>query len=133
MILVYAPEGADERRWTFKPEKLMSSEAEAIEKATHLTYAEFGMELIKGSVTARRALLWVLLKREDAPLRLAQVDPPVGSITVEYEVDELIAMRDGVQQDTSLSDDERAAVLEQLEAEIGDATPGPKAVVSASA
>src|SRR5690349_7976050 len=103
----------------------MSSEAEAIEKATHLTYAEFGMDLIKGSATCRRALLWVLLTREDAPLRLAQVDPPVGSISVEYEVDELLAMRGGVEQDTSLSDDERAAVLAQLDEEISDAEPAP--------
>lgn len=133
MILAYTPEGAEPRKWSFKPEKLMSSEAEAIEKATHLTYAEFGVDLLKGSATCRRALLWVLLKREDPPLRLAQVDPPVGSIVVEFDTDELIALREQAAQDTSLEDDERAQVLEQLDAEIGDATPAPKAPESGSA
>lgn len=120
MILNYTPEGASERNWTFIPDKLLSSEAEVIEKVTGMTYAEFGQALIKGSASARRALLWVLLKREDPPLRHNQVDPAVGTIGLDYESHELKAIRDEVQKSRDISDEERDAALAELDALIED-------------
>lgn len=131
MLLTYTPEGADERTWVYDPSKLMSSEAAAIEKVTEQTYAEFGVALMKGSAGCRRALLWVLLKREEPTLRIAQVDPPTGSLTLEFEAHELISMRDQVAKSSSLNDDERATALSGLDELIGDATPAPKAKPSA--
>lgn len=129
MLFKYTPEGATEREWTFSPEKLMASEAEAIEKVTGLTYEEFGQALIKGSVAARRALLWVLLKREDAPLRHSQVDVPVGSVSVDYEKHELQAIRDALESNRDLSDSDRDAALvaldEMLAGEVEDAPKAP--------
>jgi hypothetical protein len=120
LLLIYRPEGADERRWTFTPDKLMSSEAEAIEKVTGQTYEEFGQSLIKGSMSARRALLWVFLKREDAPLRHSQVDVPVGSVGIDYEAHELQAIRDGLDEDRTLSDEDRQAAMDALDEMIAD-------------
>lgn len=134
MLLTYRPEGADERRWTFTPDRLLSSEAEAIEKVTGLTYEEFGQALIKGSMTARRALLWVLLKREDAPLRYSQVDVPVGAVSVDYELHELKAIRDALAANRDLSDADRDAALATLDEMIGgEVEEAPKAPVSGDA
>lgn len=118
MILKYAPEGAEPRQWTFAPDRLMSSEAEAVEKVTAMTYDEFCMALIKGSRIARRALLWVLLKRTEPTLRHVQVDPQVGAIELEFEAHELRKMRDSIEANADLTDDERAAFLKQLDLEI---------------
>lgn len=137
MLLIYTPEGADARRWTFQPEKLLSSEAEALEKVTGMTYQEFGQALIKGSATARRALLWVYLKREDAPLRFNQIDVPVGVISLDYETHELVAIRDALEDDKSLTDDERAAAIdgiqELIDAQADGEDEAPKAPESADA
>lgn len=133
MLLIYRPEGATERRWTFTPEKLLSSEAEAIEKVTGFTYEEFGQQLIKGSASARRALLWVYLKREDPPLRHSQIDVPVGSVSVDYEPHELKAIRDALADSRDMPDQDRAAALAQLDAMIDEAseTAAPKAPANA--
>ncbi len=134
MLLIYKPEGADERRWTFAPDKLLSSEAEAIEKVTEMTYQEFGQALVKGSMRARRALLWVMLKREDPPLRITQVDPPTGSIGVDYEQHELKAIRDALLEDRELSDSDRNQAIAAMDEMIADgADEAPKAPASGDA
>lgn len=131
MLLIYRPEGADERRWTFSPDKLLSSEAEAIEKVTGLTYEEFGQALIKGSMTARRALLWVHLKREEPTLRHSQIDVPVGAVGIDYEPHELQAIRDRLADSRDLSDEDKETALVQLdELLVGESAQAPKAPVS---
>jgi len=130
LFLIYKPEGADPRQWTFAPDKLLSSEAEAIEKVTGTTYEEFGQALIKGSVRARRALLWVLLKRDEPTLRHSQVDPATGTMSVDYEPHELQAIRDKLADDTALPDEDRAAALAALDemlagAEVEEAPKAP--------
>jgi hypothetical protein len=128
MFFKYAPEGVEPRQWTFAPDRLMASEAEAIEKVTHLTYEQFGVALIKGSVSARRALLWVLLKREEPTLRNASVDPAVGSMSLEYEPHELRDMRSALEDNRDLSDQDRAAAMVAIDEMIADAeTEAPKA------
>lgn len=120
VLFTYAREGAETRVWTFTPDKLMSSEAEAIEKVTHMTYAEFGLAIIKGSVTARRALLWVFLKRTEPALRHQQIDFPAGAVEVEFEQHELKAIREQVETNTDLTDLERAEFLKQIDVQILD-------------
>lgn len=136
MFLTYRPEGADERRWPFKPERLMSAEAEAIERQTGWTYEEFGERLIKGSVTARRALLWVMLKREEPTLRYSQVDVPSGSVALDYERHELEAIRDKVAENADLSEREQRAALASLDdliAGMPEGVEAPKATASDAA
>lgn len=121
MLLTYAPEGAEPQTWVFAADRLMTSEAEAIEKVTGSTYEEFGKQLVKNSQTARRALLWVMLKRQTPTLRHAQVDPPVGSITLEYEAHELRAFREILAARTDISNAERDEVLSDMDALIEEA------------
>lgn len=130
MQFTFRPEGAEPRTWSFRPERLMSAEAEAIERQTGWTYQEFGERLIKGSVMARRALLWVLLKREDPPLRYSQVDHPAGSMSLDYERAELEAIRAQLAKDTDLPDgqqDEALRALDDMIAAMPEDAGGPKA------
>jgi hypothetical protein len=115
MIFTYKPEGAAERVWNYDPDKLMSSEAEAIEKATRLNFAEFNSDLLKGSVTARRALLWVLLKRTEPTLRHSQVDFPASAVSLDFEASELANMREHIMGSDRLSDEQRTEALEGIE------------------
>jgi len=130
MILTYAPEGAEPRKWPVEPAKMMTSEAEAIEKVTGMTWDEFGLALVKGSVVARRALLWVMLKRSEPTLRHNQIDPPVGSLTLEYERPELEAMREEVLKSTETDEDMRELALGMLQTEL-DALPDEEEVPKA--
>ena len=126
MLLNYTPEGEEAQQWPVKLDKLMSSEAEAIEKVTGLTYEEFSLALVKGSITARRALLWVMLKRTSPTLRHGHIDPPINSIVLEFEPDEWRDIRAAVADDEDLTDEERASALSAIDeqlADAGDETP----------
>lgn len=129
MIFTYTPEGAEERRWDFEPSKLMSVEAEAIERQTGWTYHEFGTKLGKGSIIAKRALLWVLLKRENPPLLYSQVDVPAGSMAIVFEREEIQTTLDGLRSGAGqFTAEERAEAIEQVELALADMpeSPAPK-------
>ena len=63
MKFIYAPEGAEPMKWDYDPARLMSPEAEAIERHTGMTYGEFINACGNGSMSAIHGLLYVLLKR----------------------------------------------------------------------
>jgi hypothetical protein len=109
--------GGEELRWDFHPARLMSVEAEAIEKVTGLTYAEWGAALLKGSAGSSRALVWVLRKRSEPTLRYRDVDFPIGDLGIDLDAEEKAAVRVELASNTTLTDDERAEAL----AALGDA------------
>jgi len=134
MLFKYTPEGAEPQEWPFAPEKLMSSECEAIEKVTGMTYQEFSVKILDGSVMARRALLWVLLKRTEPTLRHSQVDFPAGAVELQFEQHELKALRDAISADDTMDNDARAKVVDALDEQIEDPeVEGPKAPESSDA
>lgn len=125
MILKYAPEGVDPRTWQFTLDTLMSVEAEAIERQTGWAYpAEFAQQLMKQSITARKSLLWVFLKRDEPTLRYQQVDPQAGAIVVDFERAELLEIRAQVDADDTISIPAKADALEKLDDLIAK-EPGP--------
>lgn len=126
MRLTYTPDGADPRTWQFRPRKLRSVEAEAIEQATGQTLDEFYVALLKGSMRAQRAALWALLKREQPDLKFAQVDLCADEVVLQLEPDEAQQMREQVEDNLTMDEELRA----QLLAMIDQATaPGPPAKV----
>lgn len=120
MLLKYTPEGEEAQEWSVDLDRLMSSEAEAIEKVTDMTYEAFGVALKTGSMTARRALLWILLKRKMPTLRHKDIDAPTGSILFEFETHELREIRAAVVEATELTDVERASALALIDEQLGD-------------
>jgi hypothetical protein len=84
----YAPEGADPKSWDFKPGKLMSVEAELIERTTGMTYAEWLDALGSGSMSAQHALLWVFMKRSNPAIKYDEIQFCADDIQSEPDDDE---------------------------------------------
>jgi len=92
MIITYKVDGEPDRAWPFDPNKLMSPECEAIERVTKMDYAQFTAKVAAGNALARRAIVWVMLKREHPTLKFEDVSFPYGAFDLEYskvELDEL--------------------------------------------
>lgn len=100
MFFVYKPEGAAPKKWEFAPDRLLNPEAEAIERVTKMTFAEWADAVLRGSVTALHALLWVMLKR---------ADPTLTYDAVQFMLCEV---------DLELSDEESAEALAELEGRV---------------
>lgn len=125
MYLVYQPEGSDEpQRWPYNPRKLMSAEREAIEKRTGTPFAEFTQAVLKGSSVARRALLWVMLKRDHPTMKYDDVDFAWDELKLEYSKQEYAQMmRDAGE---NLTGEQRELTLKGLAAEMETALDDPE-------
>lgn len=141
MIVIYSPDEGEQQRWLFSPRTLMAVEAEAIERVTGLTFMEFGQALVRGSMAALRALVWVLLKRQEPTLKFADVDFPIGAVTTELDDDERAKAAERIRADPDLDDEDKAAALTSLGVDPADAgdvdgdevPAGPKAPESSAA
>nr|WP_222109120.1 hypothetical protein [Streptomyces cupreus] len=123
--MVYSPEGSEEpKRWKYNPRKIMSAEREWIERRTDRNWSEFTKDVVQGSSLCRRALLYTFLKREHPSVKWDDVDFAWDELKLEYSKAELIELRATVAE--SASGDERAAVLEKLDAEIAEAYEDPE-------
>lgn len=83
MKVTYTPEDGDEQVFKYNPNALMSAEREALEKITGRSFNDFAMGVLKGNALCRRALLYVLRKREHPTLRFDDVDFLWDELTVE--------------------------------------------------
>lgn len=112
MLIIYRPEGGEERTWEFDPQEMLDVEATAIERVTGLTYAEFGEKFLKGSILAWKALLWVLRRRSEPTLAFRDVSFRVKEF--EWQLDQKereVALANLPELD---SDAEREALLKFL-------------------
>lgn len=136
MILIYEPEGGERRTWNLKEIRFMSSEAETVERSTGLEWQEAKARVIKGSMLALRAIVWVLVKRDQPALRYTQFDPAENEIGVDFDTEEWAVVRDELANSPDLDDEQRAIALAQLDAEAAGAAPAepePDAVPKDSA
>jgi hypothetical protein len=88
MLFVYKPEGIDPLKWEFDADKLLSPEAEAIEKHTGMTYGEWKRAVVDESVRALHGLLYVMLKRKNATLKWDEVEFSMSEVDFELDDDE---------------------------------------------
>jgi hypothetical protein len=124
VYLVYQPEGSEEpTRWKYNPRRLMSVEREAIEKHTGLPFAEFTQAVMKGSSLCRRALLWVMLKRDHPTTKWGDVDFAWDELRLEFSKQEYAQMmRDAAE---NLSGEQLAQTLRGLQEELDTAEDDP--------
>lgn len=94
MYFIYKPEGAEPKRWKFDPTKLMSPEAEAIERLCGMTFGEWVDAVGRTSITALHGLLYVMLKREQPTLTYDQVQFCLDDIDLELEDDDVLTGAD---------------------------------------
>lgn len=125
MYLVYQPEGSDEpTRWPYNPRKLMSAEREAVEKRCGVPFAEFTKAVIQGSSLARRALLWVMLKRDHPTTKWADVDFAWDELKLEYSKQEYAQMIADASE--NLTGEQRDLTLQGLRQEWENALDDPE-------
>jgi hypothetical protein len=125
MYLTYRPVGDPEpQEFVFIPGKTNSFDSEAIENVTEWTWEEFLANLQKGSMKARRALLWVMLRRIHRGLRFKDVSCTPDEVKVEYDVYELTELRQNI-EDSNRSDEEKEPYLAYVDQEIAKARPAP--------
>lgn len=117
MILIYEPEGGEPRRWDLKQIRFMSTEAENVERVTGMEWQEAKARVIKGSMLALRAIVWVLAKRDEPALRYSAFDPAENEIGVDFDAEEWQAVRDELAKSPDMSEEERALALAQIDAE----------------
>jgi hypothetical protein len=91
--ITYAPRDGERREWTWKPSEMPSQEAELIEDVMDLPYQAFIAKWLSGSTRARRALLWVLLRREVPALEFGQVRFLLDEVGDDFDDDEIANMR----------------------------------------
>ncbi|MFG2699528.1 hypothetical protein [Streptomyces sp. NPDC048386] len=95
MYLIYQPEGAEEpQRFLYKPQKLMAPEREALERRSKMDFSDFTKGVLNGNAVCRRALLWVMLKRQHPVMKFEDVDFAWDELRLEYSRQELTLMRD---------------------------------------
>jgi hypothetical protein len=117
VYLVYKPEGSDEpQRFKYHPQKLMSAEREMLERRTARDFSDFTKAVINGNSAARRALLFMYLKREHPTTKYEDVDFAWDELTLEYSKGEYLKMREDAVE--NLHGDQLAAALQQIDAEI---------------
>lgn len=116
MIIVYAPEDGDEKRWDLKTARITAPEAEAVERATGLEWEQAKAKVFHGSMLATRAITWVLMKRDNPVLRYAAFVPAAAELGYELDTEETAVIRKEIENNPDLDEDERASTLAQLDA-----------------
>lgn len=133
MIVEYAPEGDKRRTWDLSKLKFMSPEAETVETLTDWTWAEAQQQLSKGSIRALRVFAYVLEKRDQPTLKWTRFTPAADELDYWLDDAERAALREQLEDNDELDDDERDAMLtalDQLDAVIAakDNKPEPAEV-----
>ena len=83
MKITHSPPGGPVETWEFDLSRLMVAELDAIERVTGLTgMVAFQEALNNWSASALRALIWVVRKRSDPPLRHDAVDFAIADISI---------------------------------------------------
>lgn len=130
MIIVYSPEGGDKQQWEFAPGKVRSTEVERIEKrypgGDDVGYwPTFLADVNKGSVTARRVLLWHLIRRDHPTLRWEDTpDFYADELSVVMSLTELVEIRDRVSRDKAIDAEIREQAIDALTAQIEEIEQG---------
>lgn len=128
MRVVYSPEGQAVQEWDFLPARIRESAAEMIERKygkligeKQVPFEQFRMAALQDSASARRVLLWHLLSRTHHTIRIEDVDPMRGELKVTASRTELGELRTALETAGGMDDDQRAAMLAAIDAQMAAA------------
>lgn len=96
MILTYTAAEGDVQTFHFQFKTLGNDQAEDMEDVTGKNFVELQDLVGAGNMRARRALLWVLMKKQHPMLKFADLQYPVGAVSIDMELDELLEARAAV-------------------------------------
>jgi hypothetical protein len=120
MLVTFQPEGQEKpSEWQFRPQEVMQSQAEMIEKRSGMSFPEWTEALGKGNSKARKVLLWHLMTRDGQPVRIEEIpDFRYADLKVDPSLDEMQDIRETVLSSKDISDEDRATALEAVDAQI---------------
>lgn len=121
MIITYTPDDGDSQEYEFMPGKLMNAEAEAIEDVggqAWSTFEEFGVKFFRGSARARRAALWIAMKRGNPRLKFSDVSFRADQVSVDYSAKERAVILEAMLADPDLDEEQRANLTTALGTEL---------------
>lgn len=130
MLLDYKPDGGEVTRFEFRPGKVRASRAAMIERLyTKLagetrTWEMFKADILRGSMVARRVLLWHFLSGKHPTVRIEDVDPLEDEMVLQFSKAELEDFYAAAEKSTSGTEDEREMILARLREEIEAAPDG---------
>jgi len=116
--LIWIPENGEKREFSFKPAKLMTVEAEAIEEVggtTWESFDQFGRKFMMGNRRATRAALWIMLKREQPKLKFHELNLGVYEVETEFDDQEANVIRETLRSDPNLDNTQRAHLISILD------------------
>jgi hypothetical protein len=121
MLVIYEPVDGERQEFEYHPNELLSFDSEAIEDVggpTWADYEEFGERLSSGNLKARRAILWIMLRRQNPKLRFSDLVVRVDEVNIDADADDL---RTYLKRD-NLTEAERAEAQALLEERTGGAS-----------
>lgn len=127
MKLTYRQEGTSEPKiWPdLDLGRFRSSEIELVERATKMNWGtDFKQSLLQGNMLARRALLWILIRRDHAKYRLDDLDPFDNEVVLELNAAEWQDMFDEVEKSALLpgkTEEDRSFALSEIQKAIDEA------------
>ncbi|MFC6017213.1 hypothetical protein ACFP2T_13475 [Plantactinospora solaniradicis] len=121
MQVTYKPEDGGVQSWEFLPGRVRSMEAALVEKTYGKPWEQFCAEVQSGSMKARRALLWHLMRRDHPTTRMEDVpDFYADEVVIEHSLTELLDVRDTLSK-ADLPEAERTQALAMLDVDIAKA------------
>lgn len=128
MKVVYTPEGETAQEWNFRPARIRESRAEMIERRyakligeKSVSFEQWRMALLQDEASARRVLLWHLQSLTHPQLRVEDVDYLRGDLKITASKFELGELRLSVETAGGVEEQQRAAMLAAIDAQIADA------------
>lgn len=122
MIVTYSPEDGPAQRWEFAPRRIRARQAEEIERRYGSGWSSWVSDVHTGVISARRVLLWHLIRRDHAGLRFDDTpDFAVGELELALDAAELTELRDKTASRTDVEPEVRDLAVQAIEAQIADA------------
>lgn len=128
MKLIYTPEDGPRQEFVYKPGKIRAGDAELLERRTSMSWGDFNQQLARGSILARRALLWFFLRQTHVALRFEDVDFALDELQLEFDRGEWATIRKQVEEaklPEGTPDEMRETVLAEIDREAADAEEPP--------
>lgn len=135
MLRITYTGGDTEQRWLFDPEEVDMAEAERLEQAlgSGASWDTLVMGWMNNRVSARRVLLWHLLRRSNPGYDMPLADVPnikMGQMRVELGSKEIAALIQQYEDAIGMNEQQRQRQIRSLEAEFADAAAAEAAITA---
>ncbi|MFD6684181.1 hypothetical protein [Micromonospora parva] len=129
MIIVYTPEGDEEQK--LDAGRLRTSEIQIVERTTGMVWPDIRTGLQTGSVTAIRAVAWVLLKRTRPSIAFDEFNPFEDELAVRLDQREVEAFAKIFVSELEDKPDELQAAMAELQGVALDEEHAAKVIAEA--